>query len=133
MQPPKNAEVIETLTEKIWLGEDGIMRYLALPVKEHTLKDAKENSQAGLKLSDKKCLPTIIDIREIKFISRDARIYYAGVENSIVVSACAMLIDNSLSKVIGNFFIGLNKTGFSFKLFMSEEKSMKWLKKFQNE
>ena len=124
------SEVIETRSQRIWMGEDGIMRFVALPVPEHTLDDAKENLEAAVKINKDKKVPGLIDIREAKSVSREARMYYTGDENAKVLDAAAMLVDSPVSRIIGNFFIGLNKAPFPCKLFSSESAAIEWLREF---
>jgi hypothetical protein len=44
------------------------------------------------------------------------------------VSAFAIIIQSPLSRVIGNFFMGLNKPRVPARLFKSEKEAVKWLK-----
>ncbi len=123
-------EVVSTRTQKIWLGEDGIIRCVALFTPTHTLADAKENVAITLKLAQGKKRPLLIDIRQAKFVDRESRAYYAGPENAKVALAAAFLIASPLSKMIGNFFLRLNKTRFPTRLFTSEAEAIEWLKGF---
>jgi len=124
------SEVIETRSLRTWMGEDGIMRQVALPGSEHTLDDAKENVGITAKICKGKKVPGLIDIREVKSISREARMHYTGDENAKVLIALAMLVDSPVSRIIGNFFIGLNKAPFPCKLFSSESAAIEWLREF---
>ncbi len=124
------SEVIETRSLRIWMGEDGIMRQVTLPVPEHTLDDAKENVEIAAKICKGKKVPGLIDIREVKSASREARMYFTGDESAKVLNAAAMLVDSPVSRIIGNFFIGLNKAPFPCKLFSSESAAIEWLREF---
>ena len=124
------SEVIETRSLRTWMGEDGIMRQATLPVPEHTLDDAKENVGIAAKICKGKKVPGLIDIREVKSISREARMHYTGDENAKAFNAVAMLVDSPVSRIIGNFFIGLNKAPFPCKLFSSESAAIDWLREF---
>src|SRR5687767_15485566 len=53
--------------------------------------------------------PVIMDLRSIRSMDRDARAYYAGPEVAARTPAAALLVGNPLTRVIGNFFLGLNK------------------------
>lgn len=119
--------MIVTRTEKIWIDEQNLLRFEALPVKEHNLDDAKINVQKAFELVNGKKHLALIDIRNAMDVSRDARKYYAGEENSKVILKGALLIDNPISSVIGNFFLGLNNPVFPVKLFTSQEKAISWL------
>jgi hypothetical protein len=123
-------EVIITRTAKVRLGEDGIFRVIVLPKVEMTLADAKESIATVLKISKGKKLPLLVDSRNIKSMEREARVYYAGEEGRKSVSACALLIGSPVSRVIGNFFMGLNKPLVPTRLFTSETEAIEWLRRF---
>jgi hypothetical protein len=59
--------------------------------------------------------------------TRECREYYAGAEAQQVNLAVAMLIRSHVSRVIGNFFIGLNKTRFPFRMFSDLDEAVAWL------
>lgn len=94
------------------------------------LADAQENSKAVLKISQGKTLGLLVDLREIRSISKEARDHFAMHNRQPGVSAIAMLIKSPLSRVVGNFFLGINMPSVPTNLFTSEEKAIAWLKKF---
>ena len=121
---------ITTRTQKIWLGDDGIVRYESHPGSEESLEDAQENVKAGASLSGGMKRPILINSRGIKSLRREARMYYAGEENAKHTIAAAIVISSPVARVIANFFMGLNKTKFPTRLFTSEEMAIAWLKEF---
>lgn len=121
---------ISTRVTKIWWGEDGIARIIVSPNAEVSLVDAKESIAAMAKISQGKGYPTLVDLRKEKAMSREAREYFAGEETAKVQSAVALFVESSLSRVIANFFIGLNKTKMPIRVFTSESEAIKWLKGF---
>jgi hypothetical protein len=123
-------EVIETETFMVWLGEDGIIRVVNLPGMEVNLENVIELTNTVKKLCKGKKVPLFDDIRDIKSITREARVFGSSEVVAQVGSAAAFLIGSPVSKVIGNFFLGLNKLPFPTKLFTSEEKAIEWLKGF---
>lgn len=120
----------ETRIDRMRLGEDGIVRITSLPQIEITLDDAKISIEAQLKVTKGKSCPTLLDIREIKSITRKARMYFAGKESRSVNSAMGILVNSPLSKMVGNLFIGINKPDMPTKLFLSEDKAIEWLKRY---
>ena len=123
-------EVIETEVAKVWLGEDGIIRIVNLPGVEVTLENITEINRHLKKLSKGKKVPVFNDIRGVKSITREARLFASGEKSAQVSSAAALLIGSPLSKVIGNFFMGINKPPYPTKLFTSEKKALEWLEGF---
>jgi hypothetical protein len=125
--------ILTTRTERIWMAPDGILRCECLPVSDHGLEDAKENVRLSAEVIDpaRGKVPALIDARSAKAISRDARVYYTGSANAELLVAIALVVDSALSRIIGSFFLGLNKTPFPAKLFTSEDAALKWLRGFQ--
>jgi hypothetical protein len=123
-------EEVKTRTQIIRMGDDGIVRCQAFKDSHHTLLDSIENIKAVAAVSNGKCSPVLVDIKEVKGIDRDARAYLASDEIAKHQSACALIIESSLSRLIGNFFLGLNKTKFPSKLFNEETSAIEWLKTF---
>jgi len=121
---------IETSAYWTWLGEDGVARTQVKKGSEVELEQAIENSRAVNSLDASK-FPLLIDARGIKSITKEAREYFAVNDRDTKVTAMAILIESPLSKVIGNFYMLLNKPKMHSKLFLDEKSALKWLKKFQ--
>ncbi len=121
---------ITTQTQKITLESSGIVKCKALDGVFIDLEDARENIHAVKVLSGGKTIPVFVDITNAKGATKEARAYFAGDEAGNVQSACALLIASPLASLIGNFFLGLNKTKFPIKLFREEDKAENWLKTF---
>lgn len=121
---------IITQTERIVLDDSGIVKCKAFKGSLLTLENAKENIEAVKTLANGKTVPVLVDITETKGGDKEARDYLASKEVASVQSACALLVSSPLSQLIGNFFLGLNKTHFPTRLFKDEGKAIDWLKKF---
>ncbi len=122
---------IMTSTCKVWLGDDGIVRSVMFENAEETLETAKENVAAGIEVSGDKECPLMLDMSRIKSMNKEARDFYAaGDEREGAELAIALIINSPLSRMIGNFFIGLNAPVKPTKLFTDEEKALSWLKTF---
>jgi hypothetical protein len=119
-----------TRTAKHWLDEDGILRIVAFPGLEDSLEDARRNVAASVKLAAGKRRPILIDMRVMKTQSREVRAYYNGPESRKVLHAIAILVDSPMSRMIGNFFLGFNRTDVPTRLFKSEDEALAWLKGF---
>ncbi len=121
---------IITQTERIVLDDSGIVICTVFKGALLNLDNAKENILAVKKMANGKVIPVLVDIRQAKGVDKEARAYLAGTEAGAVQNACALLVGSPLSQLIGNFFLGLNKTQFPTRLFNNEEKAMQWLTKF---
>jgi len=112
------------------LDDDGIIREKVPGGSVVDLDAAKEEIAAYAGLCKNEARPILVDIRNVKSITAEARSHLAGEEGAKVTRAVAMLIGNPLSKILGNFFLGLNKPSFPCKLFTSEQEALLWLRGF---
>ncbi|MGZ4077169.1 MAG: DUF7793 family protein, partial [Bacteroidia bacterium] len=113
-----------------WLGENEICYTVVKLNASIQLEDALENSQAVKEVSDGKVYPLLVNLKQINSITKEARDHFSMQNRSPGVCAIAMLIKSPVSKIIGNFFLGLNKSTVPAKLFTNEEKAIAWLKQF---
>ena len=73
--------------------------------------------------------PCLVLMGETRGIERDARTYFAHHDdNARVTTLAALVIGSPVSRVIGNFFIGLSKPKFPTRLFNDVEEAETWLK-----
>ena len=110
-----------------WLGDDGIVRAVIPHGAEDTLEKAKASLQEIKKTCMGKRRPILVDLRYLKSASYEARCYWAGEETAKTVSAVALWVDSPVSKVLGNFYLGLNRSSAPTKLFNDEDKALQWL------
>jgi hypothetical protein len=121
---------IELRVFTTWLGEDKICYTVVRANAVVELQDAIENTIAIKEISGDKIYPILVNLKLINSISREARDHFAMHNRTPGVSAIAMLIKSPGSRIIGNFFLGLNKPVVPTKLFTQKEKAIEWLKKF---
>jgi hypothetical protein len=122
--------ILETRTQRIWLEADGIVRAKMFAHVELDRVDAEEAIHAIAKVTGGARRPVLVDMTQIKFMTREARTYFAGPETANAESAAALLIRSPLARAIGNFFMGLNKPLMPTRLFTSEEAALTWLRDF---
>ncbi len=115
---------------KVWVGEDGICRIIHEPNADVSLEDAQETMAAYNKVRGGKRLPLFIDTKNQRSFSREARHYYASEEAAAVASAAAIIVGTPVSRVLGNFYIGLSNPLLPSRLFTDEDEAMAWLKGF---
>jgi hypothetical protein len=127
---PTMAAEVSVRTQRIRLGDDGIVRAELLPHIDVDRGDAVEAVEAIATIAGGRRRPVLVDIRRVRTMSREARMYFAGVETSHVESAAALLVASPLTRAIGNFFLGLNKPLFPTRLFTSEADAIAWLASF---
>jgi len=121
---------VEVRSDIIWLDGDGIVHSEVKPHIELTVEDAREVLEQIRLLSGGKRRPVLVDLTHCKAVSREARAHYAGEQGSQAVLAAALLTGSPMARVIGNFFLEINKPIFPVRLFTSEAQALAWLKSF---
>jgi hypothetical protein len=79
-------------------------------------------------LTKGKRIPHLADIRLLKSMSRDARKVFGDAGDSY--TALALLASSPVARMIGNFFIGLNRTRTPTQMFSEEAKAIAWLRQY---
>lgn len=123
-------DVIETRTGRVTMDDSGIVRAEVNPKSNQSIIDAKENVASVIKIANGRKVPLLVDLRGIRHMNRDARMYYSGEETKKIAIAVALLVTSPISKIVGNFFLGPNKARYPMKLFTSEDEARNWLKGF---
>jgi hypothetical protein len=125
-----NSTIHTSSKGQVYIDQLGILIQTYEDNAELTFDDACEDFNLYADLCKKVKRPVMVDIRNIKSVERKARAYYASEEATKYLSAAALIIGNPVSRVIGNFYLGLNKTIIPFRLFIDQKDAMKWLKSF---
>ncbi len=76
--------------------------------------------------------PMLSDLRKIKHVDKEARAFLAKPESTVLISAGAFLVNNQLQKILGNFFILIDKPEIPTRLFTNEADALAWLQQFKN-
>jgi hypothetical protein len=113
-----------------WLGEDGIVRAVAPPGADDTLAKARVSLSEIDKACSGKPRPVLVDIRWIRSATLDARRFWSSTALQGVVTAAALLVDSPVSRVMGNFYIGINRMHVPTRMFTDETEALEWLKGF---
>jgi hypothetical protein len=124
------SKVIELRAFTSWLGNDGMCYTVVKPNAIVSLEDAMENSCSIKEISGDITYPLLVNLKEINSISKEARDHFSMKNRTPGVTAIAMLVSSPVSRIIGNFFLGMNKTVVPTKLFTIEIEAVSWLKEF---
>jgi hypothetical protein len=125
-----SAQEIHTRTSVVHLDEQNIVRVTILPGVEETLADAQATATAANNLADQRRLPLVVDMREMKSQTRDARQYYGSPAVMRATTAVALLVESRVSMVVANFFITVTKTSVPTKIFTNEADALAWVKEY---
>ena len=126
--PPNHAAKLQDFYT--WMAEDGICRTVAKPGAEITITSASENSLIINAFQSAKKFPLLVDSRNIKSITREARSHFSTNGRETKINCIALMVKSPLSRVIGNFFLGLNKPSVPSRLFEEESDAINWVKQF---
>jgi len=125
----------ETSTQKLYWDEENEIVWGELSFQIQTLEKAIENIDAQERIRDalgKEMTRVLIDMREMKSITREAREYYASQRTYSIQRATALLVKSKVTKVMANFFMGLNKPITPTRMFIEPEDAIQWLTEFSD-
>lgn len=128
MEIPKDA--IEVVGYFTWMGDDGIARTCVKPNIDIEVEHAVENSKTVTSFYKDKKFPIMIDARNIKSMSYEARHHFSAHGRETKTNAFGIIIGSAISRVLGNFYLGINKPAVPTKLFDNEHDAIEWLKQF---
>ena len=127
--------VDETSTQKLYWDEENQIVFGECLDMFHSEEKAKENIDAYERVRDrlgKEKTRVLVDMRAIKGVSRDAREYYANERTASIQRATALVIESPVSRVIANFFMGLNRPLTPTRMFTDVDEAIEWLQSFSD-
>lgn len=128
--PSISSDIIRTPTTEYWKmpGEDMLYGNI-LPGAFLDVDEVKENALRMAELLDvNRPIPSILDITEIRKITKEAR--KESSRSTSGLSAIAMIVDSGLSKIIGNYAIILNRPTIPVRLFTSLKEARIWVRDY---
>ena len=126
----------ETSTQKLYWDSENQIVWGELFGDQMTEELAKENVDAQERVRDmanKAKTRVLIDMTALSEISKEARDYFANERTASIQRATALLISSPVSRIIGNFFTGLNKPISPTRLFTDPHKAIQWLHTFSDD
>ena len=119
---------IETRTCTLRVDEEGVLRIIVKPGARMELADAEENMRACGELCGERSRAVIVDLSGVQSVSRDARNCFSGDLAKQFIRANATLVGSPTSRLIGNFFLALNRPPYPIKIFNDESDALEWLR-----
>ena len=114
---------------RVDLREDGILAYHPVPGLVLTHEVALQVLVVGMQITDAP-RPTLVLMQDMARVEREARAFLASQEYMQLCSQTALVVGSPVSRVIGNFFVGLNRPSYPYKLFDDPELAAEWLRGF---
>lgn len=124
LAPPSNA--LQSSTGPIWLNEDGIIITLNnfVPLDE---ENAIENLKLTKQLAGEVPRPLLVDVSNVRNMSKEARVKYSSPENKSFITSVALVTTSNVGKMIGNLFIAFDKHSVPIKIFTELNSACSWL------
>ncbi|GAB2842587.1 DUF7793 family protein [Ferruginibacter profundus] len=91
---------------------------------------AKEIVSARIAFARGQQWPVMIIGNGIVSMDKSAREYFASPEATEGLIATAIVAESEFHRIIGNFFISVNKTAMPVRIFSNVKKAEKWLTQF---
>lgn len=110
--------------------DDGILTFCPIPGLVLTRDIATQVLRIGLQIVEHPPVPTLVLMQEIARVDREARAFFASSEYLSLTSQSALVVGSPVSRVIGNFFVGLNRLKYPCELFDDPELAIAWLRSF---
>ena len=100
-------------------------------IKDHSSieeEDIIEAKQHNLKLTGGKAYAVVLETGDFTDVSQEARAAMASEKMETNRKATAIIITKFAQKLIGNFYLRVNKPNVPTKMFSKKEKAMAWAK-----
>jgi hypothetical protein len=112
------------------LRSDGIMQYNVRPNPEYSVKDVIAANEAAAQIGGGKAYPNLVIIETFLNADAESRQYAASEESNRYTIADAFVVNSVALKLIGNFYIKVNKPVRPTRIFSTEEDAVNWLYTF---
>ncbi|PCI95872.1 MAG: STAS/SEC14 domain-containing protein [Flavobacteriales bacterium] len=126
----------ETTSQNIYWDSENKIVHGVLIANLTTLEDAIENIDAQERIKNKmnrEKTRVLIDMSSVSEISKEARNYFSNERTASIQRATALYINSVVGRVIGNFFMGINKPLTPTKIFTDKKAAIKWLHAYKDE
>jgi hypothetical protein len=108
--------------------EEGIVENYFLGGEYIEVEDFRELRRENLRLMNGKPYVVLVSADELTSFTKEAREFVASKEFAGITIAKALLIAGLGQRIIGNFYMKVNKPHIKTKLFSDREKAVDWLR-----
>jgi len=120
--------IYKTRTAVIRYLGDHILHYDILANAEVVVEDAEEYIQIQSTFATERPVKNLTDIRKVKSISIAARDLLKSSSIANIHAGSALVVNSPLSRIIGNFFMQINRPDYPVRLFNDEKNALDWLR-----
>lgn len=115
-------------TRTVILFRDRFLRMVFVDRAEVGIDDAREAIAIARELfGSGPALPVNVDLRRVRSQTAEARAFFAAPDGILVAPGIALVVASPLSRMIGNFFLGLNRPICPTRLFSDFAPAEAWL------
>jgi len=118
--------IIDPPKFRMWLRSDGIVHLVWESAAVMELADAVAATETMSRLTSGRSAPLFVDAHDAGSQSRLARKEF--VRRGDLATAVAVLVLTPLSRMMGNFFLSVNKPTTLTRLFEDEDHAIEWLR-----
>ena len=116
---------------EVWMDEDGVLYHDYSPGTVLKLEDSLEELKIyRTTFCKEEKRPIIVDLSNIKTVSKESRDIYSSQEMGDTISAAALIVSNPVNRIMGNFYMGINKTKMPVRMFSGTRDAKNWLKDY---
>lgn len=127
-----SSEDVPALADQITvdLAEDGIVEVTLPPNTVIRSPEARAAAASVRMFADGRRLPLLLRVTGVLSVTDDARLTYS---NSVAVSACALLGESPVDRVIAHFLLRAKPGSLPGQFFTSEAEARDWLREHHRE
>lgn len=116
---------------EVWMDTDGVLHQTYIPGAEISIEDSWQELKIYKSTFCRDIRrPIIVDISNIKTVSKKSRDIYSSKEMGQTISAAALIVNSPVSRIMGNFYVGISKTKMPVRMFATNKDAKNWLKDF---
>ncbi len=130
MNAIREQKKINTLKFEVTLLDDGIVENYIKSGNVIEMEDLEELKKISAELAGHKPYVILVTSGELASFSKEARELSASKTFITNAKAKAIIVDSIAKKIIGNFYLKVNKPYLQTKLFSEREKALQWLRTF---
>ena len=113
---------------RMWLRPDGIVTIVFAPRIATDLADARAAIEGMIQLTGGRRSPLLVDVHQSGPQDRSSRSEFA--RRGDLVSAVALIVATPMSRMLGTFFLSVNRPPYPTRLFGDEASAVAWLRAF---
>ncbi len=110
---------------RLWIRPDGIAEITWTPHVPSGIEDARQAVQGMRELTGGRAAPILVHTTDAGPQDRAARMEFIGSQE--VVSACALITGNPLSRLMANFFMNVSRPNVPVRMFDNDADAIDWL------